>query len=49
MLVDLAFLASGCVFGLAGGFPPGPTTTVVVSQTIRFGVFDGINVAIALP
>ena len=43
----MTFLVSGCVFGLAGGFSPGPTTTVVVSQTIRFGVFDGIKVAIA--
>jgi threonine/homoserine/homoserine lactone efflux protein len=43
----LPFLVSGCVFGLAGGFSPGPTTTVVVSQTLRFGVLDGIKVAIA--
>jgi threonine/homoserine/homoserine lactone efflux protein len=43
----LPFLVSGCVFGLAGGFSPGPTTTVVVSQTLRFGVVDGIKVAIA--
>ena len=43
----LMFLAAGSTFGLAGGFSPGPTTTVVVSQTLRFGVFDGIKVAIA--
>ena len=43
----MPFLVSGCVFGLAGGFSPGPTTTVVVSQTLRFGVKDGIKVAIA--
>lgn len=43
----LPFLVSGCVFGLAGGFSPGPTTTVVVSQTLRFGVLEGIKVAIA--
>ena len=43
----LTFLAAGCIFGLAGGFSPGPTTTVVVSQTLRFGVLDGIKVAIA--
>ena len=39
--------ASGCVFGLSGGFSPGPTTTLIVSQTLRFGVFDGLKVAIA--
>ena len=43
----LAFLTAGCIFGLAGGFSPGPTTTVVVSQTLRFGFLDGIKVAIA--
>jgi len=43
----LPFLVSGCVFGLAGGFSPGPTTTLVVAQTLRFGVLDGIKVAIA--
>ena len=43
----LPFLVSGCVFGSAGGFSPGPTTTLVVSQTLRFGVLDGIKVAIA--
>ena len=44
---SLTFLAAGCIFGLAGGFSPGPTTTVVVSQTLRFGSLDGIKVAIA--
>ena len=43
----LTFLAAGCIFGLAGGFSPGPTTTVVVSQTLRFGFLEGIKVAIA--
>jgi threonine/homoserine/homoserine lactone efflux protein len=43
----LTFLVAGCVFGLGGGFSPGPTTTVVVSQSLRFGVPDGIKVAIA--
>lgn len=47
MTETLTFLAAGCIFGLAGGFSPGPTTTVVVSQTLRFGVLDGIKVAIA--
>lgn len=41
------FLASGCVFGLAGGFTPGPTTTLLVAQTLRFGQAGGIKVAVA--
>lgn len=47
MAETLTFLAAGSIFGLAGGFSPGPTTTVVVSQTLRFGVLDGMKVAIA--
>jgi threonine/homoserine/homoserine lactone efflux protein len=47
MLDALGFLACGCVFGLAGGFTPGPTTTVVIAQTLRFGLGDGVKVAIA--
>jgi len=47
MTETLTFCVAGCIFGLAGGFSPGPTTTVVVSQTLRFGFLDGIKVAIA--
>jgi threonine/homoserine/homoserine lactone efflux protein len=47
MLEVIAFLVSGCVFGLAGGFTPGPTTALVLAQAIRFGFFDGLKVAIA--
>ena len=41
------FLASGCVFGLAAGFTPGPTATLIIAQTLRFGFLDGVKVAIA--
>lgn len=47
MTESFTYLIAGCVFGLAGGFSPGPTTAVVVSQTLRFGVLDGMKVAIA--
>ena len=47
MMETFTFFIAGSVFGLAGGFSPGPTTTVVVSQTLRFGFIDGIKVAIA--
>lgn len=47
MLIEPMLFAQGCVFGLAAGFTPGPTTTVVVAQTIRFGFLDGLKVAIA--
>jgi threonine/homoserine/homoserine lactone efflux protein len=43
----LLSLAAGCVFGLAAGFTPGPTTTLLIAQTLRFGRWDGIKVALA--
>ena len=43
----LLYLTSGCVFGLAAGFSPGPMTTVVITQALRYGFADGIKVALA--
>ena len=47
MVEALSFFMAGSIFGLAGGFSPGPTTTVIVSQTLRFGAKEGIKIAIA--
>ncbi len=47
MIEALSFFMAGSIFGLAGGFSPGPTTTVIVSQTLRFGAREGIKIAIA--
>lgn len=47
MIDVLVIVASGCVFGLAGGLTPGPTTALVVAQTVRYGFLDGTKVAIA--
>lgn len=47
MLIEPMLFAQGCILGLAGGFTPGPTTAVVVSQTVRHGFLDGLKVAIA--
>jgi threonine/homoserine/homoserine lactone efflux protein len=41
------FLVSGCIFGLAGGLTPGPTTALIVAQTMRHGFLDGLKVAIS--
>lgn len=40
-------IASALVFGLYAGLAPGPTLTLVVSQTLRFGRREGIKVACA--
>jgi len=47
MAEAILFLVTGCLLGMAGGFTPGPTTTLVVAQTLRFGLADGVKVAIA--
>ncbi len=41
------FLSAGIVLGLSAGFSPGPLMTLVICQTIRHGVREGIKVAVA--
>ena len=43
----MLFLASGVVLGLSAGFSPGPLMALVISQTLRHGVREGIKVAAA--
>lgn len=38
---------SGVVFGLAAGVSPGPLLTLVVSETLRHGVREGIKICVA--
>jgi threonine/homoserine/homoserine lactone efflux protein len=45
--LEWTLLSSGIVFGLSGGLTPGPLLTLVVSQTLRHGVMEGIKVAVA--
>jgi threonine/homoserine/homoserine lactone efflux protein len=41
------FLGSGVVLGLSAGFSPGPLLALVLSQSIRHGVREGIKIAVA--
>jgi threonine/homoserine/homoserine lactone efflux protein len=41
------FFMTGSVLGLSGGMSPGPLTALVISQTLRFGVKEGVVVAFA--
>ena len=43
----LQFLASGITFGLAAGLSPGPLLAFLVAQTLRYGMREGIRVALA--
>lgn len=40
------FLLIGILLGLSAGFAPGPLLTLVVSETLQYGVAAGIKVAI---
>ena len=40
-------ILSGLVFGISGGLAPGPLLTLTISQTLRFGVKEGIKITLA--
>lgn len=43
----IEFIASAAVFGLAGGFGPGPLLTLVVAETLAHGIGAGVRVSLA--
>lgn len=43
----IPFLIVGLVLGISAGLSPGPLLTLVISQTLRHGVREGIQVALA--
>lgn len=43
----ILFLGAGLVLGLSAGFSPGPLQTLVITQTLRYGIKEGIKVAVA--
>src|SRR5512135_891568 len=43
----ITFLSAGIVLGLSAGFSPGPLMTLVISQTLRHGIREGVMVAVA--
>jgi threonine/homoserine/homoserine lactone efflux protein len=43
----LNFLISGTTLGLSAGFAPGPLLTLVISETLQYGIKSGIKVALA--
>ncbi len=48
MMASLSsFLASGIVFGLSGGLLPGPLLTLVLAETLRHGIREGVKVSFA--
>lgn len=47
MTAEFTYLISGIVFGLGSGLTPGPLLTLVVSQTLRHGIKEGLKVSVA--
>lgn len=47
MASTLSIVASGITLGLSAGISPGPLLTLVITETLRFGIREGIKVAIA--
>ncbi len=47
MTAEISLLFSGVVFGLSGGLSPGPLLTLVVSETLKHGIKEGVKVSIA--
>jgi threonine/homoserine/homoserine lactone efflux protein len=44
---DLTFLVTGIIFGLSGGLTPGPLLTLVISETLRHNIREGIKISFA--
>lgn len=47
MLEGWPYFLTGAVVGLAGGFSPGPITTLVIAHSVRYGVTEGLKIAVA--
>jgi len=43
----ISFLSAGVILGLSAGFSPGPLLTLVISQALRYGVREGVKVAVS--
>ncbi len=43
---ELSFVLSGVIFGLSGGFTPGPLMTLMISETLKHGTKEGLKIAI---
>lgn len=47
MKSQLTFLISGVILGLSGGLTPGPLLTLVISETLKHGIKEGIKISLA--
>ena len=47
MTSGLSFLIPGIIFGLSSGLTPGPLLTLVISETLKHGIKEGVKISIA--
>jgi len=42
---EIGYILSGIIFGLSGGFTPGPLMTLMISETLKHGTREGLKIA----
>lgn len=47
MIPEYTYLITGMLFGLSGGLTPGPLLTLVISETLRHNIREGIKISFA--
>ena len=47
MVPEWTYLITGMLFGLSGGLTPGPLLTLVISETLRHNIREGIKISFA--
>jgi threonine/homoserine/homoserine lactone efflux protein len=47
MQTEMTYLITGILFGLSGGLTPGPLLTLVISETLRHNIREGIKISFA--
>jgi threonine/homoserine/homoserine lactone efflux protein len=47
MAGKISFILTGIIFGLSGGLTPGPLLTLVISETLKHGIKEGVKISIA--
>lgn len=47
MQAEITFFITGMFFGLSGGLTPGPLLTLVISETLRYHIREGIKISFA--
>src|SRR3989344_7632373 len=47
MIAELSFLFTGVLLGIAAGITPGPLFSLIIAETLKYNLKEGIRVAVA--